>query len=368
MYNSTRVSGVRDVLRLPATILETLGAVAGARFNTRGSYEPTHHIWSRGLALMCDHNGGFDYVRKQRGGGSAPLPFDPGDYAAVRDGDLVWVRANSLPAFLEHVLPRIEARFALVTGDEDWSIPSDFEGSRAILANPNVICWFAQNFDGTDTSGKLHPIPLGLDFHTVANRRKWKHWQATPAQQEAELDRLRAKMPANGDRLVRAHADFHFNKGRKLDEHSRDAVYKSLVGNPNVDFQTRKLPRHDLWREKTRYAFEVSPHGNGLDCHRTWESLLLGNIPIVRHSSLDQLYDGLPVVIVNDFSEITSQALQRWHGEHHGTFADVEVQLRLTNRFWIARVRQMLDEKMSGMQRRPASTGEVIDRAAHRVG
>ncbi len=340
-----------DWRRLPADTLNALTAFAGARLNTRSSYTPTRYLWSRGLALLCDHNGGFDCIRKQRGGGRPPLPFDLDDYSDVRDGDLVWVRANSLPVFLEQVLPNINARFALITGDEDLAIPSELEGAGDLLANDNLICWFAQNFDGTDTSGKIFPIPIGLDFHTIANGRKWGHWQATPRQQEDEIERLRATMPANADRLVRAHADFHFNIGHYVHPtDSRQAAYSVLRDNSNVDFQRRKLTRSQLWREKTRYAFVVSPRGHGLDCHRTWESLLLSNIPIVKRSPLDSLYDGLPVVIVSEWNEITAQSMKEWHDEYHDFFAKAEVQARLTNAYWIALARRTLAERMTRSQ------------------
>src|SRR6478672_11424623 len=196
----------------PVDAYRALIANTGARLNTRASFRPTRFVWSRGLALLCDRNGGFSFVRKQRGGGRPPLRFEPDAYAAIKDGDLVWVRVTALPQFLDEVLPHVDARFALVTGDEDWSIPSGFERSREVIENPNVVCWFAQNSDGSDDSGKILPIPIGLDFHTISGRHKWGHWQATPAQQEAELVELRAQMPSNADRLVRAHADFHLNK------------------------------------------------------------------------------------------------------------------------------------------------------------
>lgn len=340
-------------------------AVAGAHFNIRGTYQPTHHIWGRGLALLCDRYGGFDFVRKQRGGGHSPIPYDPAEYAAVREGDLVWVRTTSLPDFVERAFPNIDAKFALVTGDEDLPVPSGLVRSGELLRSPNVVCWFAQNFDGTDSTGKVHPIPIGVDFHTIANGRRWKHWQATPAQQEAELGRLRAKMTGNAVRLVRAHADFHLNKGVRVDKESRDAVWRILIDNPNIDFQTRKLPRHALWRLKTRYAFAVSPPGNGLDCHRTWESLLLGNIPIVKRSPLDALYDGLPVAIVDDFSEITAEALGRWHKEYRFLFEAPQVQQRLTNRFWIERIRTHLRDAMAERPDGRASNREGVDRGTY---
>jgi len=221
-----------------------------------------------------------------------------------------------------------------------------------------VLCWFSQNYDGTDDSGKVYPIPIGLDFHTISGRHKWGHWQATPEQQEAELDALRAQMPPNADRIMRAHADFHLNKpDNAFHGETRHTIETLLRASPCVEFQQRKLPRLELWREKTRYAFVVSPHGHGLDCHRTWESLTLGNIVIVKRSSLDALYEGLPVVIVDDWREITENNLHRWHVEHRDAFTCAEVLERLTNRYWITRMRRLMGAHTGhGVFRAPFTT------------
>ena len=250
-------SDMSAVIRGPARLWNVMSALAGERLNTRSSSRPTHFVWSRAFALLCDDNGGFDFVRRQRGGGRPALRFPAGAYADIRDGDLVWVRITALPQFVDEVLPHIHARFALVTGDEDWSIPSGFDQASHMITNPNVLCWFTQNHDGSDDSGKVFPIPIGVDFHTISRRRKWGHWRATPEQQEIELEEIRATMPANRDRLVRAHADFHFNKPvNSFNGEHRDHSDDSHA-NP------RRFPSAesclDLWREKTRYAFAISP-------------------------------------------------------------------------------------------------------------
>jgi len=325
--------------------LAALGLSYRARIN--GPFEPTRYVWSRGLGLLCDHNGGVDFVKRQRGA-RAPLRFDPALFDRVRDGDLVWMRLIALPQFIAEALPRIRARFALVTGDEDWAIPSGFPGSEQLLSDARVLCWFTQNFDGTDSNRKLMPLPIGLDFHTISNTRKWGHWPATPAAQEAELEALRRAAPPTAERQLRVHADFHFNKHKQqVWGDDRAAVQRALEGNLDVQFQMRKVSRLELWREKTRYAFVVSPHGNGLDCHRTWESLVLGNIVIVKRSSLDPLYEGLPVVIVDDWREIETGNLRRWHAEYSEAFRDPQVQERLSNHYWIARMRRIVAERLA---------------------
>jgi hypothetical protein len=325
----------------------TLGGLE-ARYRVRslGPFEPTRWVWSRGLGLSCDHNGGLLFVRGQRGS-RAPLRFNPADFERVKDGDLVWTRLIALPQFLTEALPRIRARFALVTGDEDWSIPQSFARSAELLDDPKLVYWFSQNLDRTAQHPKLQVLPIGLDFHTISNGPRWGHEQATPAEQEAELERLRAQMPPTEDRQCLAHADFHFNKHKSQTwGDDRHGVQQALANNPNVVFQAKKLKRIELWREKTRYAFVVSPHGNGLDCHRTWESLVLGNIVIVKRSSIDPLYEGLPVVIVDDWREITAENLQRWHADHATSFRRPQVLERLTNAYWINRARTMLAAKL----------------------
>ena len=321
-------------------------AVIAYRARVNGPFEPTHYIWFRGLGLLCDKNGGLDFLKRQRGSRES-MPLDVEAYADIRDGDLVWVRHLALPQFTERVLPTIGARFGLVTGDEDWGIPSGFAQSHEILACEHLVHWFTQNYDGTDTSGKISGMPLGLDFHTISNRRKWGHSPMTPRQQEAQLREVVDHMPPTAARTRLAHADFHLNKHKKqIWGDGRIQVEAALRGNDCVYFEERKIRRLDSWRKKTTFAFEVSPHGNGLDCLRTWESLVLGNIVIVKRSSLDPLYEGLPVVILEDWAEITADNLDRWLQRHAEAFGDPGVQERLTNEYWMEHMRRVMRSLM----------------------
>lgn len=77
-----------------------------------------------------------------------------------------------------------------------------------------------------------------------------------------------------------------------------------------VYYEPTHVLRERSWETQAKYAFVISPHGNGLDCHRTWEALTLGCIPIVRTSGLDSLYSDLPVLIVKNWSDINHSLLQ----------------------------------------------------------
>lgn len=60
------------------------------------------------------------------------------------------------------------------------------------------------------------------------------------------------------------------------------------------------------------YQFVISPEGNGIDCHRTYEALIAGCIPIVEdREGIRKKYEGCPVLYTKDYSEITPQYLTR---------------------------------------------------------
>ena len=89
--------------------------------------------------------------------------------------------------------------------------------------------------------------------------------------------------------------------GMRMNAHRRRAD----VGLGCVDHRHEShMPVDAVWDMYGSYAFGASPHGNGLDCHRTWEMLYLGMIPVVKTSSLDVLYRELPVVILEDWEDV----------------------------------------------------------------
>jgi len=100
------------------------------------------------------------------------------------------------------------------------------------------------------------------------------------------------------------------------------------------------LSQFQNWKEKGKFAFCISPHGCGLDCFRTWESLLLGNIVIVKSSPLDPLYKELPVVIVNDWNDITRKNLDRWAKQYGDALTNSNYRKKLTTRYWIQKIKK----------------------------
>ena len=64
------------------------------------------------------------------------------------------------------------------------------------------------------------------------------------------------------------------------------------------------------------HKFVASPEGNGIDCHRHWESLYFKSIPIVEYNDfMEKKLIGLPVLYTNDYSEITRDYLAKKYEE-----------------------------------------------------
>jgi hypothetical protein len=211
------------------------------------------------------------------------------------------------------------------------------------------VHWFTQNYDGTAGASKISPLPIGIDFHMLAQNPAWGENISTPRQQEQILRLVRDALPKLPDRLPKVYLDFAWQKGWGLRSfrrfhplhgtsfrESRRKVAKIMRGNQSVVAQPGPLSRTAMWQARGAYAFVLSPHGVGLDCHRTWEALALGHIVLVPSSSLDDMFEGLPVIPLKSWADLTPENLCKWHSHFSTLHVAGE---KLTSRYWIDKMR-----------------------------
>ena len=149
-----------------------------------------------------------------------------------------------------------------------------------------------------------------------------------------------ASAPRVADKPLCVLANIHHHKHTRpisgmLDE--RQLACDQLSANPLITWDTWR-EQADCWTIHDNYAFELSPMGNGMDCYRTWEALLLNTIPITRTCPLDQLHRQYPIVIVQSWDEITAENLARWRAELAPLFTN-ELRYRLTTHYWASQMR-----------------------------
>jgi hypothetical protein len=320
-----------------------------------GAEKPVGLVWNKGIARLCDRRipdefpDGHTYTPVPTLAGariSPALPADviadPGRYADIREGEVVWVRLSWLPAFVRQVLPLVRAPFVLATADSDSSVPSELpELARQVLGSPVVIRWFTQNHDGA-APDRMAALPIGIDFHSMAEQSIWGESLASPSQQESMLEAIRDALPPLERRGSRVYIDFAWDvrdraypapAAARLSE-SRRAIVKTLRRREVVVCQEGPLPRSEMWLRRGRYVAVLSPHGGGLDCHRTWEALALGHLVVVPSSALEPLFKDLRVVPVQSWDEVRTESLAHWLAERSDPSRDP-----LTSRYWLAQMK-----------------------------
>ena len=92
-----------------------------------------------------------------------------------------------------------------------------------------------------------------------------------------------------------------FNVSTNMDERSKA---KSELIKHGYSFIEPNLTTERYQNCVKNSRFVISPPGNGIDCHRTWEAIYLGAVPIVLKTCLnEELINMFPIVAVSEWSE-----------------------------------------------------------------
>lgn len=218
--------------------------------------------------------------------------------------------------FFRHVHPEIKEPYILVTQNDVNSSPGPF---AAYLEDDKLIAWFAKNIDIVD-----HPKLIGLPIGFANNY--WPHGKTNI------IDKVRRKEIVR-DKLL-------YMNMSSTTHGSRKAVTDRFKNKSYCWLQPRKSFESYLTDMK-RAKFVLSPRGKGIDCHRTWEAMLMGAIPIVPSTTINELYEGLPVLIVDDWSIITQEYLeQKWQEFQEQSF-NYE---RLFADYWLNKIRVVREQ------------------------
>lgn len=110
----------------------------------------------------------------------------------------------------------------------------------------------------------------------------------------------------------------------------RPAAFEQARRIRNSVFVYDRINLDQYYRAIGNSKFVLSPPGNGLDCHRTWEAMLMGAVPVVRSSGLDPLFSNIPAVIVKNWSFLTNHLLDQY--QH--SVDDRSVPVVLYARYW----------------------------------
>lgn len=226
----------------------------------------------------------------------------------VKRGDTVFVQTDLLDSFFKSIHPLISFPYILITHNSDNPAPAEY---ASYLDDPMIIVWFGENYDGYKHP-KMHPLPMGTANFNWPN--------------------------GNGDTLKKVISEkiskehlAHMGMTIQTNYDERWPVFRQFSQAPFV-YRTIKKVYEGYLRDVAASKFVIAPRGFAWDTYRLWECLYVGTIPIVRTSPLDELYEGLPVLIIQDWREVTEDFLNEKYVEFSQKTFNME---KTTMKYWI---------------------------------
>ena len=212
------------------------------------------------------------------------------------DNDYVFCKTEYLQTLAQYVsnhVIRLPHQFKLFTHNSDINIDAKVID---VVLNwfPNMGHWYTQNL--LVQHDKVSPIPIGL-----ANP-KWSH---------GNVDRFKKIIEETHEKSNTVYVNFNISTNPKERiyclqqiQHDVSTKYPNAASIAAHD-EFVNTTQEEYLRDIKKSYFVVSPDGNGKDCHKTWESIYMGSIPIVTDSYFARRFKelGIPIYIIDDWSQ-----------------------------------------------------------------
>lgn len=193
---------------------------------------------------------------------------------------VIFCPTHDLADFAEYVFPEICEPFILITHNSDIILREDIHG---LLESDLLEHWFAQN--SYIRSKKMTLLPIGLE----------NAWMRRNGNINDFLALIKNENEVRLPKIL-----YGFNASTNISE--RNIALEVLKSSSLADY--RFLQPRDYRRTLKNYMFLASPAGNGIDCHRTWEAIYLGVLPIVRGVEFYGQLRDFPGLVLGEWDEI----------------------------------------------------------------
>lgn len=209
------------------------------------------------------------------------------DINKLKEYNVVYLHTMYKNQFFE-LIKNLDNKFIIVTHNSDINI------NNIDNLPKNVIKWYCQNVNFKDD--RLYSLPIGLE------NSKW-----FPHLQKQQKISNKVNEIKNIRNLVYINHNIHTNLEKRIEPYEllggKSFVTAEMGSNgQNFDYYIDQIYNH---------KFVICPEGNGIDTHRKWETLYLNSIPIEKRNINSSYYEDLPICLVNNWSDITEDFLNR---------------------------------------------------------
>lgn len=196
---------------------------------------------------------------------------------------------------VENLWPKLhpDNEYVIVSHNSDAAIVDSNPRDCDVLAESvpdNVVAWFGQNIDTQHP--KVRSLPIGLE------NDRWF----------PDVGKKQRIMSLRGEHLsprrllyVNCNVDNNAQERRAAyDACSWATVEHGKNGHGFVPYI------HNI----IDHFYVLCPRGNGIDCHRTWETLYLCRVPVMLRHRNAEFYQDLPILFVDSWDEVTEDFLE----------------------------------------------------------
>lgn len=182
--------------------------------------------------------------------------------------------------------------------------------------------WFAVNSQSSRAVG----LPLG-----ITNNTDESHVHRVYGNVDVMIDVVRCP------RVIKNLAYMNFSVETYACERAPlKEMFKSALWVTHGESVNTMDGRRKFLEDIRNHTFVLCPRGNGIDTHRLWETLYMGSIPIVKRDIAHAGWTDLPILFVDDWSEVTQERLLIEQKRIESSTWNME---KLRVGYWINRIR-----------------------------
>ena len=220
---------------------------------------------------------------------------------ACEDLDITFAKMDYVFEGFEDVSNK-DGKQVFVTHQSDYSLQQKLYEKIP----DNVKIWFAENCEIPPGESRAVGIPNGLNNLTLVSNRTSKGGSYSSSFGHICDFHQDLYSQNEKEKSWRNLCYMNFSPSTCFDE--RTSLYESMKSMSWVTNKTG-ISHIEFAEDVYHHPFTLSPKGNGYDCVRTWEAIYLRSIPVIKRCTVMQHFEELPIVFVDDWSQVTESFL-----------------------------------------------------------
>ena len=233
---------------------------------------------------------------------------------------IIFLKTDLIETYIDTLINMTIPYILIMASNDDHCVPYLYypcrnnelkEKCKILLNTDNLLSIYAKN--SCIEHPKLFPLPIGPKWQWKTTQffgeSKEKHMMIYKKNGLTPDENIKNK--SKKTKLLYFNFSTHTTNAPLYSSHRN--IRKTILNKCKNNFDyVENMPFENYIEELSNYKFSISPPGRGIDAHRTWESLMVGTIPIISESPINKIFENLPVLIIkeNEWDKLTKEYLE----------------------------------------------------------